>query len=186
MRVPRPLESRDGRFEVEGLSVFEWLEGDPPRTERDWREVSGTLSLVHDATRGWAQRPGFASSIDLLTQDHAGDVDLAALPNEVADLCRAAWRKLVGHPTSVVHGDPNAGNIRMTREGVGLLDWDEARVDVSLLDFSDIPGGDGDMSETVLADVRAAGDAWEVASAWVKEPEYARRRRDELESRTRG
>lgn len=186
VRVPRPLETRDGRFEVEGLVVFEWLEGDPPRTERDWREVTRTLGRLHDATRRWPQRPGFASSVALLSRDKGGDMDLAALPKHVADRCRTAWAKLSDQPTSVVHRDPHAGNVRISRDGVSLLDWDEARVDVSLLDFSDLPVGHAAVSQGLLSDVRAAGDAWEVASAWVKEPEYARRRLAQLESRTQG
>ncbi len=49
--------------------------------------------------------------------------------------CRAAWARLVGRQTCVVHGDPNLRNIRVTADRVALIDWDEAHVDVPDLDL---------------------------------------------------
>ena len=78
-------------------------------------------------------------------------------------------------PTSVIHGDPMAGNIRIDDSDiVGLLDFDESRVDVAWHDLSNL-------GVRVLEGVdhrRAAqlSDAWETANGWVAEPQYARRR----------
>jgi Ser/Thr protein kinase RdoA (MazF antagonist) len=177
LRVPRPLAAGDGRDSVDGLFVLEWLDGVAPKTPTEWRQTAAALADLHAATRGWPQRPGFVSSIDLLDRTCGGDVDLAAVPGEVVRLLRSAWAPLVGLPMSVVHGDPHAGNLRVAEEGVGLLDWDEARVDVSLLDFSDLPPHAVPHLPGLPPDrLRAAGDAWEVAASWTLEPEYARRR----------
>lgn len=174
LRVPRPLEAKDGRLHVDGFIVLEWLDGEPPQTQRDWMEAVMTLEHVHAATRTWPQRPGFASTLDLLHKDSGGDVDLLAMPDTVASLVRAAWKPLLGLPLSVVHGDPHAGNIRISSEGVGLIDWDEARVDVSLLDLSDVPVDLGRrMTRESLDVIHIAGDAWETASSWLREPAYA-------------
>lgn len=177
LRVPGPLEARDGRFQVDGLVVLEWLDGEQPRTQRDWREAALALDRLHAATRTWPQRPGFASTAELLARNAGGDVDLTAMPEDVVTLVRAAWQPLLGLPTSVVHGDPHAGNIRISPEGTGFIDWDEARVDVSLLDLSDIPvDPERQVPVEFLELVRIAADAWETANSWVREPEYARRR----------
>lgn len=172
VRVPRPLEAADGRFEVDGLVIFEWMEGHEPGTERDWQRVAQTLRRVHAATTGWSQRPGFASCGELLEREGGGDVDLRAMPPEVVTRCRSAWETVQGMPVSVVHGDLNAHNIRIGADGVGLMDWDEARVDVWALDFADIPA---DLHERTRS-TRMAAHAWEVATTWVKEPDYARGR----------
>lgn len=64
----------------------------------------------------------------------------------------------------------------------GFLDWDEARVDASILDLADLPL---DLSAQLgverLARARRAADAWEAANSWLLEPEYARRRLARLE-----
>lgn len=185
LRVPRPLESKDGRLQVDGFVVLEWLDGVEPRTMRDWREAVRALDRLHAATRTWPQRPGFASTVELLTRQRGGDVDLAALPANLVSIVRAAWEPLRGMPTSVVHGDLHAGNIRISPEGTGLIDWDEARVDVSLLDLSDIPADpDRQVPVESLELIRNAGDAWETANAWALEPAYARRRLRMLEARS--
>ena len=41
--------------------------------------------------------------------------------------------------SAVVHGDPCAANVRVSADGIGLLDWDEARVDHPDLDLADLP-----------------------------------------------
>ena len=157
--------------------MLEWLDGVAPKTPAEWREVAAALADLHAATLGWPQRPGFAASTDLLNRTGGGDVDLAAMPEDVVGLLRSAWAPLVGLPMSVVHGDPHAGNLRLAQEGAGLLDWDEARVDISILDFSDLPPHAVPHIPELPPDrLRVAGDAWEVATSWTLEPEYARRR----------
>ena len=61
---------------------------------------------------------------DLLRAETGTKVDLGAMPPEGVARCRAAWARLVGRETCVVHGDPdNPGNIRMTAHRVALIDW---------------------------------------------------------------
>ena len=96
------------------------------------------------------------------------------MPPAVAVACRRAWARLDGVPEAVVHGDPGPPNIRVTSDGVGLLDWDEARVDRVDLDLADLPFGALPASRLLAA--RDAVTAWEVAACWVVEPAYARRR----------
>src|SRR5690606_4775370 len=131
--------SSDGRLFVDGLMVIAYLEGGPPRDDRDWRAVAETLRAVHAATRDWPQRPGWRASADLMHADRGTKIDLTAMPAEAVARCRAAWARLAGRPTSVVHGDPNPGNIRISGGRVGLIDWDEAHVDVPELDLA-LPG----------------------------------------------
>jgi hypothetical protein len=79
---------------------------------------------------------------------------------------------------AVVHGDPCAANVRVSADGIGLLDWDEARVDHPDLDFADLPSVELPTSRSRVA--RAAVAAWEAAAGWQLEPDYARRRLAEL------
>lgn len=177
MRVPLPLPAGDGRRHVAGLVVLDWLEGDAPASAGDWRAVAAELDRLHRLTRDWPQRPGFHSTRALLELDRGGDVRLDLLPPEGVDRCRDAWRRLAGEPCSVVHGDPGPSNILISGRGVGLIDWDEARVDRSILDFADLPL---DLAPTIgparLDRARRAADAWEAANGWLLEPEYARGR----------
>ena len=135
--------------------------------------VAATLRRVHELTRGWPQRPGSASTRALLTDDRGGDVDLSVMPVEAVAACRQAWAALAGTPEAVVHGDPGPANIRITDEGIGLLDWDEARVDATDLDLAELPGAD--LPADRLAVARTAATAWEAANGWTVEPSYARR-----------
>ena len=53
------------------------------------------------------------------------------MPPEGVARCRAAWARLIGHQTCVVHGNlNNLGDVRMTSNRVALIDWDESYVDV--------------------------------------------------------
>jgi Ser/Thr protein kinase RdoA (MazF antagonist) len=183
MIVPEVLATRDGRSRIDGLVLFSWLEGYPPASDREWRLVADELSLLHALTRTWPQRPTFHSSLELLHADVGGDVRLDLMPAAVVRRVRLAWRALQDEPTSVVHGDPGSGNIRLHGGRVGFIDWDEARVDVSLLDLADLPI---DLAPLVgqerLLRARRAAIAWEVANGWVPEPAYAQRRLRELDS----
>jgi Ser/Thr protein kinase RdoA (MazF antagonist) len=177
LRVPAVIPARDGRQHVDGVVVLSWLDGSPPGPD-DWPAVAAFLRRLHAVTAGWPQRPGFASTRELITVDRGGDADLSTMPPDAVSACRAAWRRLAGTPQAVVHGDPGPANIRVTSAGAGLLDWDEARVDYTDLDLADLPEGDppADFLPPIrLAAARSAVRAWEAASGWRAEPSYARR-----------
>ena len=167
--VPAVVPAADGRRHVDGVVVQRWLAGRPP-AEGDWPGVAAELGRLHEVTAGWPQRPGFLSCRDLLTASRGGDVDLDLMPADAVTACRRAWAALSG-PLTVVHGDPCAANVRVGDDGVGFLDWDEARVDHPDLDLADLPGV---LPRGHVA--RAAVDAWEAAAGWSLEPEYARER----------
>ncbi|RZQ62373.1 phosphotransferase enzyme family protein [Amycolatopsis suaedae] len=165
MPVPVPIPATDGRLFADGLVVMTHVAGGPPETEADWRRVAGTLRRLHRLTLGWPQRPGWRSSADLLHAETGTRVDLRAMPPEGVARCRAAWARITGRATCVVHGDPNPRNIRMTADSVTLIDWDEAHVDVADLDLA-LPhdaAGLGDEDYDVAAQARAA---WEAAVCW--------------------
>jgi Phosphotransferase enzyme family len=116
-------------------------------------------------THGWPQRPGWRSSAGLLHAGIGTRADLGAMPPEGVVRCRAAWARLTGRTTCVVHGDPNPGNIRMTADRVAMIDWDESHVDVPDLDLA-LPhnaAGLGGDAYDIAAQARAA---WEAAVCW--------------------
>lgn len=172
LRVPAVVPALDGRRHVAGVVVQTWLDGTRPGRD-DWPAVTALVQRLHELTTGWPQRPGFASTHDLLTADRGGDVDLAAMPPAAAAACRQAWARLAGTPQAVVHGDLAPGNIRISSAGAGLLDWDEARVDSTDLDLADLPGSS--LPPARLAAARSAVTAWEAANGWTIEPDYAQR-----------
>ncbi len=169
--VPVPIETADGRMFTDGLVVMTYVEGGPPSTADDWRRVAATLRRLHRLTRGWPQRPGWRSSTDLLQAETGTKIDLTAMPPEGVARCRAAWARLAGRATCVVHGDPNPGNIRMTADRVGLIDWDEAHLDVADLDLV-LPDDAAGLGEDVHDVAAQASAAWEAAVCW--DDEYAR------------
>lgn len=172
LRVPVIIPAVDGRRHIDGVLVQSWLDGMPPESG-DWPAVAATLRRLHAVTAGWPQRPGFVSTRELLKAERSGDVDLSVMPAEAVAACRAAWQRLAGTPRAVVHGDPGPSNIRISSDGVGLLDWDEARVDYVDLDLADLPATD--LLPARLTAARAAVRAWEAANGWTVEPSYARR-----------
>ena len=120
------------------------------------------------AARG--HRIGHASGVPAL-----GNLHLRRRVDEAR--CRAAWCAIASEPRSVVHGDPGAQNLRLTRAGAGLLDWDEARVDASVLDLAENPLADEMVQPHArLAAVKTAATAWEAANGWLIEPDYAQRK----------
>lgn len=165
LAVPVPIPTADDALFADGLVVMTYVEGVAPETEEDWRRVADTLRQLHSLTVGWPQRPGWKSSTDLLTADAGTRIDLTAMPAEAVERCRAAWARLVGRPRSVVHGDPNPRNIRITPERVALIDWDEAHVDVSDLDL-DLPYNAASYSPDERDIVSQASAAWEAAVCW--------------------
>ena len=146
LTVPVPIATTSGRLFADGLVVMSYVEGEPPETEADWRRVADTLRRLHRLTQGWPQRPGWRSSIDLLHAETGTKIDLGAMPPEGVARCRAAWARLAGHQTCVIHSDPTPGNIRMTADRVGIIDWDESHVDVADLDLL-LPHNAADLSD---------------------------------------
>jgi Ser/Thr protein kinase RdoA (MazF antagonist) len=165
LTVPVPVPTTDGRMFADGVVVMTYVEGGPPETESDWRRVAETLRRLHGLTRDWPQRPGWRSSTDLLDVESGTKVDLGAMPAEAVARCRAAWARLSGRPTCVVHGDPNPGNIRLTAERVALIDWDEAHVDVAELDLV-LPHNPAEFDDVAYDTAAQASAAWEAAVCW--------------------
>ncbi|GLQ09351.1 hypothetical protein GCM10007913_12830 [Devosia yakushimensis] len=175
--VPVPIPTADGRLFADGLTVMRYVEGGPPETAADWRRVAETLRQVHRLTQNWPQRPGWRSSTDLLTAESGTRINLAAMPAEAVARCRAAWARLAGRQTCVVHGDTNPRNIRMTADRVALIDWDESHVDVPALDLV-LPHNAAGF-DTAESDIAAqASAAWEAAVCW--KDDYSVRRLAEV------
>ena len=166
LTVPVPIPTSDGQPFVDGLMIMTFVEGGPPTTESDWRRVADTLRQLHRATKDWPQRPGWRSSADLLTEDTGTRIDLTAMPPEAVARCRAAWARLAGRETRVVHGDPNPRNIRMTADRVALIDWDESHADVPDLDLGALPGNAAGLEPTAYDVAAQASAAWEAAVCW--------------------
>jgi Ser/Thr protein kinase RdoA (MazF antagonist) len=169
--VPVPIPTTDGRRFADGLVVTPYMEGDPPETEADWRRVAETLRRLHRSTHGWPQRPGWRSSIDLLHADTGTKVDLGSMPPEGIARCRAAWARLAGRQSCVVHGNPsNPGNVRITSDRVALIDWDEAHVDIPDLDLV-LPYNAAGLDADTYDIAAQASAAWEAVVCW--DDEYA-------------
>jgi Ser/Thr protein kinase RdoA (MazF antagonist) len=85
--VPRIVPALDGRCHAAGVMVQSWLDGAPPGPG-DWPAVAAALRRLHEVTARWPQRPGFASTRELLRAGRGGDVDLAAMPPQAVAACR--------------------------------------------------------------------------------------------------
>jgi Ser/Thr protein kinase RdoA (MazF antagonist) len=178
LTVPVPIPTTDGRLFADGLVVMTYIEGGPPETEADWRRVADALRQLHRLTQGRPQRPGWRSSTDLLRAETGTKIDLGAMPPEGVARCRAAWARLTGRQTCVVHGDPNnPGNVRMTADRVALIDWDESHVDVPDLDLV-LPNNAAGLDEGAHDIAAQASAAWEAAVCW--DDEYAVKRLAEI------
>lgn len=178
LAVPVPIPTVDGRLFASGLTVMRYMEGGPPRDAADWRRVAEVLREVHRLTRGWPQRPRWRSSLDLLDAEAGTKIDLRAMPAEAVARCRAAWARLAGRETCVVHGNPdNPGNVRVTAERVALIDWDEAHVDVPDLDLA-LPYNSAGLEGEARDAAEQAAAAWEAAVCW--KDDYAVRRLAEV------
>jgi Ser/Thr protein kinase RdoA (MazF antagonist) len=177
LTVPVPIPTLDGRLFADGLVVMTYVEGGPPETEGDWRRVGEVLRRLHELTKGWPQRPGWRSSTDLLRFEVGTKVDLCAMPVEGVARCRAAWARLMGRETCVVHGDHNPGNVRMTANRVALIDWDESHVDVPDLDLV-LPHNAGGLEGGAFDVAAQASAAWEAAVCW--DDDYSVRRLAEV------
>jgi Ser/Thr protein kinase RdoA (MazF antagonist) len=165
--VPHPIASKAGRIIEHGWSCEPFIRGEPFRPE-DMPSVAPPLARFHEASTGIKQRPDFRAAANLIHHDHGGDIDLRAMPADIAALCRESWAQLAHQPTCVVHGDLNPANLIHTDDNrIALLDWDECRVDAAL--FDDIQTG------VTIPDqsTRLAVLAWEIACSWQLEPDYA-------------
>jgi aminoglycoside phosphotransferase (APT) family kinase protein len=182
--VPRVVATDDGRRHADGVLVHEFIDGTQPRDSRDWQRVIEVLTRVHELTVGWPQRPGFASTRQLLVTERGGDVRLDTMPPEAVHAVRGAWRPALTGLECVNHGDVGAGNVLVDGVQVFLLDWDEARTDVPWFDFAFMPDDVDFPAPVDRQTLVTAGVAWEAATCWVPEPEYAARRLAELYSRS--
>ncbi|MFP3906940.1 MAG: phosphotransferase, partial [Acidimicrobiales bacterium] len=124
--APKVVPAIDGRRSLSKIVVQDHIDGSPPTTTEDWHAVRRYLTELHSRVRPQRQRPGFASAIDLIELERGGDVDLTWMPEGAVERCRAAWTRLDGWATALIHGDPSRHNILITDHGVVLIDWDEA------------------------------------------------------------
>ncbi|WP_114908221.1 phosphotransferase enzyme family protein [Ornithinimicrobium murale] len=166
VQVPRIMPTTDGPLHVGGWHVQPLIEGrHPDGSERDAAALRAALRRVHSTTAGWPQRPGARSARELLATDRGADVDLRCMPEELRHAIRAAWAAVAPHDRCAVHGDAGGGNaLLLPGGGCALLDWDEARVDDPLFDLAD--PDDPQQARAALA--------WEIATCWLTEPDYAR------------
>ena len=179
LTVPLPIPTADGRLFAGGLLVMSYVEGGPPETQADWRRVAGTLRELHGLTQDWPQRPAWRSSTELLHAETGTKIDLGAMPAEAVARCRAAWARLAGRETCVVHGDANPGNVRITADRVALIDWDESHVDVPDLDLV-LPHNAAGLDDCAYDIAAQASAAWEAAVCW--DDDYSARRLAEVRS----
>jgi Ser/Thr protein kinase RdoA (MazF antagonist) len=176
--VPVPVPTTAGLLFADGVVVMSYVDGRPPETEADWRRVADTLRELHRVTQGWPQRPGWRSSTDLLHAEIGTKLDLGAMPAEGVARCRAAWARLLGRRTCVVHGNSNnPGNVRVTADRVALIDWDESHVDVPDLDLV-LPYNAVGLDDDAHDIAAQASAAWEAAVCW--DDKYAVQRLTEV------
>lgn len=173
-RVPVPLATNDGDLHHDGIVVQRWLTGEPPASESDWALVAAELQRLHKASPAYSQRPDCCVVTELTERRRSVDADLDAMPEAAQQLVSHAFSLVAAAPIAVIHGDPHSSNIRIQGETVGLLDWDESRVDVTWHDLSELEAIVLAPDELRIA--RRLSNAWEAANGWVAEPEYARRR----------
>lgn len=183
-KVPTVIESNDGRRHVDCTVVQHWLHGRAPDTDHDWQLVAVTLQRLHGATTTYPQRPDSCAVTQLTRSSVSGDADMSALPQDVANDVFNVFASVSKLPTSVIHGDPMAGNIRIDdSDVVGLLDFDESRVDVAWHDLSNL--GVQILDDADHAQAARLSDAWEAANGWIIEPQYAQRRLEALRTSLR-
>jgi Ser/Thr protein kinase RdoA (MazF antagonist) len=166
------LTDRDGRQHVNGVVVQRWLHGRPPESDQDWQLVAATLQRLHHLTAEYPQRPGCYAVAQLTRSSLSVDADINSLPTDVASVVLSVFANVAEMPVSVIHGDPMAGNLRIDdSEVVGLLDFDESRVDVAWHDLSNL--GIQILNDSDRAQAAQLSDAWETANGWIPERDYA-------------
>lgn len=176
--VTRPAD--DGSISIDGVVVQSWLDGGPPATDDDWRAVAAELQRLHRALPGHPQRPDCEVVSKLAMARRSVDADLDAIPAAVVDRAVEVFEACAAVPTAVIHGDLAPGNIRIAADGrVGLIDWDESRVDHVWHDLSNL--GVQVLDDESHARAEELSNAWEAVNAWTLEPDYARDRFAQLD-----
>jgi Ser/Thr protein kinase RdoA (MazF antagonist) len=150
------------------------LDGESPDRPEDWVAVKAYLGRLHAIRPLPEQRPGAISVVAI--NAGARPTELVAMPADVRQLMLRSWALLHGEPVGVIHGDPNAGNVRMFQGIPALIDWEEARVDYIALDVAGLPHADR------RSNGYAAAAAWEAFLFWETDRPYAERRLAELRS----
>lgn len=180
--VPEVVPADNGRSHDQGVVVQKWIEGTPPESTADWHRVADELQRLHTVATGLAQRPGCCAAADLVLHRTSVDADLDALPASERSIVEMVLAGVSDIAQSVIHGDPHGPNIRITASGaVGLLDWDESRVDVVWHDLSNL--GVQVLDPVDHQRALSLSDAWEAVNAWLIEPEYAASRLSALRRR---
>jgi aminoglycoside phosphotransferase (APT) family kinase protein len=99
------------------------------------------------------------------------------MPPEGVARCRAAWARLIGRQTCVVHGDRQPWQRPHDANRVALIDWDESHVDVPDLDLV-LPHNAAGLDDDALDIAAQASAAWEAAVCW--DDEFSIRRLAEV------
>jgi Ser/Thr protein kinase RdoA (MazF antagonist) len=166
--TPELIPSDGGTLVANGMTLETFIPGHHP-TALPCHSLADKLSHFHTLCQELPQRPGFASAADLLQQLQGGDIDLTRMPGALIHCCRRAWLHLQHEPTTVIHGDLNPSNIIVTPEnGLALIDWDEARVDSVMFDTIALQPATSRSTLDAQAHL-----AFEIASSWQRESEYA-------------
>ena len=122
LAVPVPIPTTDGRRFADGVVVMTYVEGGPPETEAELAARGRRAPPAAPTHAGVAAATGLAI-VDRPPARRApgrGSTSARCRPRVSPD-CRAAWARLAGRPTCVVHGNPNsAGNVRVTADRVAL------------------------------------------------------------------
>lgn len=167
LQVSLPLETVFGWLAHRGWIAERFVEGHAAMAA-DMAALAPQVARFHAAATGTPQRPGFATAHDLVRAETGGDIDLAAMPPTLRDLCRTAWARLPEGGTTLIHADLSPANVILSGDGTPvLLDWDEARADLPVFDRLAL----GDIGNDID---RAAALAFEIAVCWCIEPERAR------------
>lgn len=177
-KTPDLLENADGLLVFEGVTLETLIEGQPSSLNQ-LETMIPQIEAFHALTRPIEQRPGFASSLALLRESQGGDVDLRAMPRDLVMQCRAQWGAYDKFSRSVVHGDLNINNVVVSDGQFGLVDWDEARVDISHFDTLALKKAIG---QRLSREDELLLDSWEIAVCWTVEPAHARRVAQQLET----
>lgn len=99
--IPKLIQSENGAYQHNGLTLEPFVEG---RTisSNEIPELLERIGIFHQLTQDLPQRPGFASSVELLEIEQGGDVDLAQMPPKLVQICREAWQVFAGEPRALV------------------------------------------------------------------------------------
>ncbi|KMW60647.1 hypothetical protein AIOL_000811 [Candidatus Rhodobacter oscarellae] len=163
--VPAPTVERARSWQ--GWTAEPYLSSRPLHPHR-LSGLRAALRRMHDLGAGLPQRPGFAAARAVMTRGGGGDIDLSAMPRDVARACRMAWEPIPDQPLGLVHGalTPQSAGVAASGKLV-LYDWDAARIDHPLFDAVAVGAADDPMA-------KRAALAYETARIWSTEPDRAR------------